>query len=347
MKPAMVVILLLVVLLSLIFSSCDLGTEPQTTPVSYSFDTYFPLQPGSTWLYSYYDSLGNPKRDHEANPVHDFMGVLGPPQQIGGQNFYEMTSDSLVVQYSGAFAINMYLNFSSPPPVAHETDPVILAAGPDLLHLNSLAIYSNPPVVFDPPIYTQDSTIITFNHTQPFTSYQDYIIHANANLVWGWGGGYDPFGQPQLGWAEEINTTLDHSFRTTEESFVPQVSPFTFCVANGRIYRFYPQATGFDLQNSDSCRIILEEPLTVGHNWVAETDASWGGYMLHPPVVNGEILSVGDLTIGSRAYSQVVEAGYMFEGDSVAFAHCWFAPGVGIVKYATYNFQALLDSNNP
>lgn len=346
MKPALVISLMLVLLPAFFLSSCDLGSEPQSPAPT--IEEYFPMRVGSTWLYSYFDPQGNPQRDHEANPVHDFLGVTQDLGQINGHAFYQMTADSLVTYGDGFVVMNLYLNFSSPPAVANEMAPVVLGAGPWFQHLYSIQIYSNPTVAFDSPIYNQDSTIITFNHAQPFASYQDYIIYANVDLAWGWGGGYDEFGDPIIGYGGELNTTLQHQFRTTAESFQPQVSPFSFCIADGKVYRFYPQATSFDLQNLDSCRILLCEPLTVGHTWIAETNANWGGYgFLHSPIVHGTIQSVGNLSVGNYSYSQAVEVGYSFDGDSLDFAHCWFAPGVGIVKYSTNEFTALLEAYNP
>ena len=329
---------------ALFITSCDFGSEPQAIQEPGQVEDYFPLGAGSTWLYGFYDLQGNPKLDADGDPVTAYYGVNSLIEQ-GGQTYYMMTADPQNFDGDEYYMMWLVGGFRSPPEVADLNDPVVFS-GAQLLEVYDVSLYSNPPVVFGEPVIKEGNAItISFYHEQPFEPFRDYELTLYLSGVAGWPGGVDPFGEPYLGFCWEFQGGLEHEFRTLAELYQPPQNLYKFCAANGRLYRFDEHVMQPDLSNSDSCRILLQEPLEVGNIWIAETQPCWN--INHPIITyEAEIVWRGKTMVGDTEYADVIEVDY--RTDYVGYeARLWFARGVGCIKMQSDGVRAELLNYNP
>jgi hypothetical protein len=179
-----------------------------------------------------------------------------------------------------------------------------------ILHIS---VTSTPEAIFAEPHYQADSTVVSFGHTEPFQSYEDYELWISLTA--------------DIEGSGVVEDSVLHRFRTAQGRLLCLGRTYSYCAIGDHLYRSLDWMVQEQRFDPDSFAVLLEVPATVGRkwtSWVRDTDA-----------YQAEILSVGPLSFDEANYGGVVEVAITRSSDGGWEESYWFAPGVGVVRMRT------------
>ena len=283
---------------------------------------YFPTNLNSSWEYSAYDSLGNPKLDQAGQPVTVTFSIPAMVTEQGDTAFYRMGFPSFavgpIVTWPYVFD-NIY-----PWTITAETDSVRIEFADMVTHVYWATVEFTPEVVFEDPVFSIDSSEVVFTHATPFQSYSDYFMGIACSLAIN-----------DLPPEHNVMAYVGKEIRTTAPVFECDTAFRVVCATDDKVYQFDKTGTDFDLSDPDSCYIILSAPFQVGRRW-NDTHYTY------------EILSIGPMAMGDTTLSNVIEVGQYWGslGSDSVYVKC-YARDIGIIKSTDGNTQFELEAYTP